>query len=74
MYNLYLVGINTFLQCYSKNNRKLDFVFWKKEEDNFKILFEHLNAANKKKKPQVDKFFKKRKDRDNNGCVEENYA
>lgn len=30
--------------------------------------------ANKKKKTQVDKFFKKRKDRDNNSCVEENYA
>lgn len=30
--------------------------------------------ANKKKKPQMNKLFKKRKDRDNNDFVEENYA
>lgn len=30
--------------------------------------------ANKKKKTQTNKFKKKKKDRDNNVCVEENYA
>lgn len=30
--------------------------------------------AKKKKIPQMNKFKKKKKDRDNSGCVEENYA